>query len=91
MLTVPEYADMQSTPSNQESQHANFQRLHAFYLAASGQACHRAEVAALVGMDSTRLGRWFVTYQQGGFPAILDVADFPGTPVPLAPAPPVHL
>jgi hypothetical protein len=39
---------------------AKQQRLHALYLLASGQARHRTEVAALLGVDRNTVGRWLV-------------------------------
>jgi Homeodomain-like domain len=42
------------------------QRLHAFYLATSGQARHRQEIAALLGVHRHSVAAWFRAYAQGG-------------------------
>src|SRR5918998_5511380 len=42
------------------------QRLHALYLAASGQAQQRQEIAALLGVHRHSVAAWFAAYAQGG-------------------------
>jgi transposase len=42
------------------------QRLHALYLAASGQARHRQEIAALLGVHRHSVAAWFRAYAEGG-------------------------
>jgi transposase len=57
------------------------QRLHAFYLAASGQARHRPEIAALLGVHRHSVAAWFRAYAQGGLDHALRYQR---------PQPPVH-
>jgi transposase len=57
------------------------QRLHAFYLAASGQARHRQEIAALLGVHRHSVAAWFVAYAEGGLAHALSYQR---------PLPPVH-
>jgi transposase len=52
---------MQSAPDGKKRQ-----RLHAFYLVASGQARHRKDVAALLGVHRHSVAAWFAAYAQGG-------------------------
>ena len=42
------------------------QRLHALYLVASGQARHRKEVAATLGVHRHSVAAWFAAYAAGG-------------------------
>jgi transposase len=42
------------------------QRLHALYLAASGPARYRQEIAALLGVHRPSVAAWFRAYAQGG-------------------------
>ena len=42
------------------------QRLHALYLAASGQARQRQEIAALLGVHRHSVAAWFRAYAEGG-------------------------
>ena len=48
------------------------QRLNALYLIVSQQAKNRTEVAALLGVHRTTVGRWFAAYQQGGLCCFLE-------------------
>ena len=57
------------------------QRLHAFYLAASGQARHRQEIAALLGVHRHSIAAWLRAYAQGGLDHALGYQR---------PQPPVH-
>ena len=57
------------------------QRLHAFYLATSGQARHRQEIAALLGVHRHSVAAWFRAYAQGGLDHALRYQR---------PRPPVH-
>jgi transposase len=41
-------------------------RLHALYLAASGQARYRQDIAALLGVHRHSVAAWFDAYAQGG-------------------------
>ena len=57
------------------------QRLHALYLAASGQARHRQEIAALLGVHRHSVAAWFTAYAEGGIDHALSYQ---------VPLPPVH-
>jgi transposase len=57
------------------------QRLHAFYLAASGQARQRQEIAALLGVHRHSVAAWFRAYAEGGLDHALRYQ---------VPTPPVH-
>jgi transposase len=57
------------------------QRLHAFYLAASGQARHRQEIAALLGVHRHSVAAWCAAYAEGGLKHALRYQ---------VPTPPVH-
>ena len=57
------------------------QRLHAFYLAASGQARHRQEIAALLDVHRHSVAAWFRAYTTGGLDHALSYQR---------PQPPVH-
>jgi len=66
MPTIVESADelqrrMQSEPDSKKRQ-----RLHALYLAASGQARHRQAIAALLGVHRHSVAAWFAAYAEGG-------------------------
>ena len=67
---------MQSEPDLKKRQ-----RLHAFYLAASGQARHRQEIAALLGVHRHSVAAWFAAYAEGGLAHALRYQ---------VPMPPVH-
>jgi transposase len=56
-------------------------RLHAFSLAASGQARQRQEIAALLGVPRHRMAAWLKAYAEGG----LDHALYSQ-----GPRPPIH-
>jgi transposase len=57
------------------------QRRHALYLATSGQARHRQEIAALLGVHRHSVAAWFRAYAQGGLDHALRYQR---------PLPPVH-
>jgi transposase len=52
---------MKSEPDSKKRQ-----RLHALYLVASGQARHRKEVAAALGVHRHSVAAWFTAYAEGG-------------------------
>ena len=60
------------------------QRLHALYLAASGQARQRQEIAALLGVHRHSVAAWFQAYTEGGLERALSYQIAP------APCPPAH-
>jgi hypothetical protein len=51
---------------HQEKDAKKRQRLHALYLAASGQARHRQDIAALLGVHRHSVAAWFDAYAAGG-------------------------
>jgi transposase len=53
------------------------QRLHALYLAASGQARHRQDIAALLGVHRHSVAAWFDAYAAGGEQALRDQVSSP--------------
>jgi transposase len=55
-------------------------------LLASGQAHTRQDVAHLLGVPRTTIGRWLATYAAGGLDALLATYVPAGKPVSLAPA-----
>lgn len=55
------------------------------YLVAMGQAAARHEVAHLLGVRRTTVGRWLTTYETGGVAALLDLYVPTGKPPSLAP------
>jgi hypothetical protein len=57
------------------------QRLHACYLAASGQARQRQEIAALLGVHRHSVAAWLQAYAEGGLDHALHYQ---------VPMPPVH-
>jgi transposase len=57
------------------------QRLHALYLVASGQAQHRKEIAALLGVHRHSVAAWLDAYAEGGLDHALRYH---------VPLPPVH-
>jgi len=57
------------------------QRLHALYLAASGHARHRQDIAALLGVHRHSVAAWFKAYAEGGIDRALSYQ---------VPLPPVH-
>src|SRR5919197_5942675 len=61
-------------------------RLQMLYLLASGQAQTRQEVAHLLGVHRSTIGRWLALYAAGGLDALLATYVPAGKPVSLAPA-----
>jgi transposase len=66
MPQITESADELQRRMNRELDLKKRQRLHALYLAASGQARHRHEIAALLGVHRHSVAAWFRAYTQGG-------------------------
>ena len=81
MPRITESADELQHRMKSELDRKKRQRLHAFYLAASGQARHRQEIAALLGVHRHSVAAWFRAYAAGG----LDYALCSQRPLP-----PVH-
>jgi transposase len=48
-------------------------RVQMLYLLASGHATERQQVAQLLGIHRNTIGRWLLTYQTGGLPALLEI------------------
>ena len=81
MPHISESADALQRHMKSESDLKKRPRLHAFYLAASGQARHRQEIAALLGVHRHSVAAWFTAYAQGGLDHALSYQ---------VPSPPVH-
>jgi transposase len=81
MPRVTESADELQHRMNSEPDRKKQQRLHALYLAASGQARHRQAIAALLGGHRHSVAAWFWAYAEGGLAHALSYQR---------PLPPVH-
>ena len=66
MPSITESADELQRRMKSEPDLKKRQRLHALYLAASGQARQRQEIAALLGVHRHSVAAWFRAYAQGG-------------------------
>jgi transposase len=66
MPTIVESADDLQRRMKREPASQKRQRLHALYLAASGQARHRQAIAALLGVHRHSVAAWFAAYAEGG-------------------------
>ncbi len=66
MPRITESADELQRRMQSERDLKKRQRLHAFSLAASGQARHRHEIAALLGVHRHSVAAWFLAYTKGG-------------------------
>jgi transposase len=66
MPTITESVDELQRRMKSEPDRKKRQRLHAFYLAASGQARHRQEIAALLGVHRHSVAAWVKAYAEGG-------------------------
>ena len=66
MPRITESADELPRRMQHEPDRKKWQRFHALYLAASGQARHRQEIAALLGVHRPSVAAWFRAYAEGG-------------------------
>jgi transposase len=66
MPRITESADELQRRMKNEPDIKKRQRLHALYLAASGQARYRQEIAALLGVHRHSVAAWFAAYTEGG-------------------------
>jgi transposase len=66
MPTITESAAELQRRMQREKDGKKRQRLHALYLAASGQARHRQDIAALLGVHRHSVAAWFDAYAAGG-------------------------
>ena len=66
MPTITENADELQRRMKRVPDHKKRQRLHAFSVAASGQARYRQEIAALLGVHRHSVAAWFAAYAEGG-------------------------
>ena len=66
MPTITESAAELQRRMHREQDGKKRQRLHALYLAASGQARHRQDIAALLGVHRHSVAAWFEAYAAGG-------------------------
>jgi transposase len=64
--TITESADELQRRMKSETDMKKRQRLHAFYLVASGQARYRKAVAPLLGVHRHSVAAWFAAYAEGG-------------------------
>jgi transposase len=81
MPRITESADELQRRMKSEPAPKKRQRLHALYLAASGHARHRQEIAALLGVHRHSVAAWFTAYAAGGLDHALRYQ---------VPKPPVH-
>jgi transposase len=81
MPRITESADELQRRMKSEPDIKKRQRLHAFYLVASGHARYRQEIAALLGVHRHSVAAWFTAYAQGGLDHALSYQ---------VPTPPVH-
>jgi transposase len=66
MPTITESAEELQQRMKREPDAKKRQRLHALYLAASGQARHRKDIAILLGVHRHSVAAWFEAYAAGG-------------------------
>jgi transposase len=66
MPTITESAAELQRRMHREKDGKKRQRLHALYLAASGHARHRQDIAALLGVHRHSVAAWFNAYAAGG-------------------------
>jgi len=71
MPTITESADALHQRMKQEKDVKKRQRLQALYLAASGRAHHRPEIADLLGVHRHSVAAWFEAYAEGGIDKML--------------------
>jgi transposase len=71
MPTITESADALHQRMKQEQDPKKRQRLQALYIAASGRAHHRQEIAALLGVHRHSVAAWFDAYAAGGIDHML--------------------
>jgi transposase len=81
MPSITESADELQRRMKSEPDLKKRQRLHALYLAASGQAHQRQEIAALLGVHRHSVAAWLAAYAEGGLDRALHYQR---------PQPPVH-
>jgi transposase len=71
MPTITESADAFHQRMKQEKDLRKRPRLQALYLAASGRAHHRQDIAALLGVHRHSVAAWFEVYTEGGVDQML--------------------
>lgn len=71
MPTITESADALHQRMKREKDVKKRQRLQALYLAASGRAPHRQEIADLLGVHRHSVATWFDAYAAGGLDHML--------------------
>jgi transposase len=72
MPTITESAEELQQRMKREPDAKKRQRLHALYLAASGQARHRKDIATLLGVHRHSVAAWLDAYADGGLAQALD-------------------
>ncbi len=80
MPTITESADALHQRMKQEKDVKKRQRLQALYLAASGRANHRQEIADRLGVQRHSGAAWFEAYAAGGLDQMLS-AQLPRPPL----------
>ena len=71
MPPITESADALRQRRRQEKDPKKRQRLQALYLAASGRAHHRQEIADILGVHRHSVAAWFAAYAAGGLDHML--------------------
>jgi transposase len=84
MPVIRESVDELKRLLKQERHHVKHQRLQMLYLVASSQARFRTELAPLLGVDRSTIGRWLAGYETGGLEALLAVYIPAGKKPPLS-------
>jgi transposase len=71
MPTITESADALHQRMKQEKDPKKRQRMQALYVAASGHARHRQDIATLLGVHRHSVAAWFDAYAEGGIDQML--------------------
>jgi transposase len=72
---IHEEASMLKQRMHQEKDARKTQRLHALYLAKSGQLTTRQEIAAYLGVHRNTVSRWFTSYASSGLEELLTITQ----------------
>ena len=72
---IHEEASMLKKRLHQEKDARKTQRLHALYLAKSGQLTTRQEIAAYLGVHRNTVSRWFTSYASSGLEELLTITQ----------------
>jgi transposase len=69
--TITESPEALHQRMKQEEDPKKRQRVQALYVAASGYACHRQDIATLLGVHRHSVAAWFDAYAEGGIDQML--------------------